>query len=240
MIDLGDVREKFREDKIKRVKLGAIDMDGVLRGKWISPEKFNAVAESTIGFCDVILGWDIGDVLYDNVKYTGWHTGYPDAVARVDLQSYRHVPWEPGTAFFLLDFLGKNEQPLEISPRQVLQRVLRRAEEMGYSPSFCRRVRILRVSRERADAAREALSRPGAAHAGHVRLQRAARVGEFGDCWWRCSRNRRHSIFHWKACIRRPGPAFTRRRLRLTRDCARRIARRCSRLRSRRSPAGTA
>lgn len=136
MIDLGDVRERFREDKIKRVKVAAVDMDGVLRGKWVSIEKFNSVVEATMGFCDVVFGWDIGDTLYDNVKYTGWHTGYPDAVARVDLQTYRQIPWEPGTAFFLLDFLGKDGQPLEISPRQAFQRVLRRADELGYSPSF--------------------------------------------------------------------------------------------------------
>ena len=136
MIDLGDVRERFREDKIKRVKLCAVDIDGVLRGKWISIDKLNSIVESTTGFCDVVFGWDIGDVLYDNVKYTGWHTGYPDAVCRLDLQTFRQIPWEPGTAMFLLDFLGKDAKPLEIAPRQVFQRVLGRAEEMGYSPSF--------------------------------------------------------------------------------------------------------
>ena len=136
MIDLGDVREHFREDKIKRVKVAAVDVDGVLRGKWVSVEKFNSVVESTLGFCDVVFGWDIGDALYDNVRYTGWHTGYPDASARVDLQTYRQIPWEPGTAMFLLDFVGKDGKPLEIAPRQVFQRVLRRAAEMDYSTSF--------------------------------------------------------------------------------------------------------
>ena len=36
-----------------------------------------------MGFCDVVLGWDSSDQLYDNVSYTGWHTGYPDANVRV-------------------------------------------------------------------------------------------------------------------------------------------------------------
>src|SRR5215831_2552908 len=126
MIDIGDVRERFRENQIKRVKLCAVDMDGVLRGKWVSMEKFVSMAESSGGFCDVVFGWDIGDVLLDNLKYTGWHTGFPDAVCRVDLDTYREIPWEPGTALFLLDFRNARDEPLEIAPRQVLQRVLAR------------------------------------------------------------------------------------------------------------------
>jgi glutamine synthetase len=132
VIDLGDVREAFREHKIRRVKLAATDVDGVLRGKWISTDKFNSMMESSAGFCDVVFGWDIGDALYDNVLYTGWHTGYPDAMCRVDLQSFRLIPWEPGTAMFLLDFIARNEEPLAIAPRQVFQRVLRRAQKMGF------------------------------------------------------------------------------------------------------------
>jgi glutamine synthetase len=154
VIDLGDVREKFRENKIKRVKLAAVDMDGLLRGKWISVDKLDSIVESTTGFCDVVFGWDIGDVLYDNVKYTGWHTGYPDATARIDLQTFRQIPWEPGTAFFLLDFQDRDGQPLEVAPRQVFQRVLRRAEEMGYSPSFAAEYEFF-LFRETAQTLRE-------------------------------------------------------------------------------------
>jgi glutamine synthetase len=36
-----------------------------------------------MGFCDVVLGWDSNDQLYDNVTYTGWHTAYPDANVRI-------------------------------------------------------------------------------------------------------------------------------------------------------------
>jgi glutamine synthetase len=103
-MDRESIRRRFEDNHVRRVKLGAFDIDATLRGKYISVEKFWSAAESGLGFCDVIFGWDIGDVLYDNVKFTGWHTGYPDAHCRIDLSSYRLVPWEPGTAFFLLDF----------------------------------------------------------------------------------------------------------------------------------------
>ena len=135
-MDLESIRRRFEDNHIRRVKLGAFDIDATLRGKYISVEKFWPAAESGLGFCDVIFGWDIGDVLYDNVKFTGWHTGYPDAHCRIDLSSFRVVPWEPGTAFFLLDFCEADGSPLAIAPRQVFQRVLERAAERGYTANF--------------------------------------------------------------------------------------------------------
>src|SRR5438270_3241474 len=121
------LREEFRRHDIRKVKVGGFDIDGVLRGKYLSLDKFWGVAEGGLGFCDVIFGWDSGDQLYDNARVTGWHSGYPDAHATVDLSTYRRIPWEPNTASFLLDF----EVPA--SPRQVLQRVEQKARSMGFS-----------------------------------------------------------------------------------------------------------
>jgi glutamine synthetase len=135
-MDLESIRRRFEDNHIRRVKLGAFDIDATLRGKYVSVEKFWSAAESGLGFCDVIFGWDIGDVLYDNVKFTGWHTGYPDAHCRIDLSSFRLSPWEPGTAFFLLDFCQPDGRPLAIAPRQVFERVLDRATERGYTAHF--------------------------------------------------------------------------------------------------------
>jgi glutamine synthetase len=133
---LEEVVKRIEQNEVRRIKLGAFDIDSTLRGKYISSEKFLSAAQSGMSFCDVIFGWDIGDVLYDNVKFTGWHTGYPDANCRIALDTFRLIPWEPGTAFFLLDFAGRDGQPLPIAPRQVLQRVVARAEALGYLPFF--------------------------------------------------------------------------------------------------------
>jgi glutamine synthetase len=130
------LRRKFEERRVRRVRLGVFDMDGVLRGKYVSVEKFWGALDAGLGFCDVIFGWDIGDALYDNVKFTGWHTGYPDARARVAGDTCRMIPWEPGSAFFLLDLVDKDGKPLAIAPRQILQRVVRQSAAMGYVPRF--------------------------------------------------------------------------------------------------------
>lgn len=133
MNDADAVLRRLSDERVRRVKLGVHDIDGILRGKYVSLEKFESAVKSGLGFCDVIFGWDSADVLYDNVTYTGWHTGYPDAQARIDCDTLRMIPWEPGTAFFLMDLLDRVGSPLAISPRQVLQRVLKRAADAGYT-----------------------------------------------------------------------------------------------------------
>src|SRR5438105_13120893 len=92
------LREEFRNQGIRKVKLGGFDVDGVLRGKYVSLDKFWSVAEGGLGFCDVIFGWDMSDQLYDRATVTGWHTGYPDTHATADLSTFRLIPWAPGTA----------------------------------------------------------------------------------------------------------------------------------------------
>ncbi|MGD0128978.1 MAG: glutamine synthetase family protein [Terriglobia bacterium] len=130
---LQQIKQSFTKHKIAKVKLGGFDVDGVLRGKYISLEKFFSAAESGFGFCDVIFGWDSSDALYDNVQITGWHTGYPDTLACIDLSTFCVLPWEACTAFFLVDFCRQDGSPLPVSPRQVLRGVVENAERAGYT-----------------------------------------------------------------------------------------------------------
>jgi glutamine synthetase len=130
-----ELRIRFEADDIRRVKVGCFDLDGVLRGKYISLDKFWSAVEGGLGFCDVIYGWDIGDALYDNVELTGWHTGYPDAAARIDPDTLRTIPWEPRTAFFLMDLYTQAGDALPVAPRHLLRRVVERAAEHGYTPA---------------------------------------------------------------------------------------------------------
>ena len=131
-----ELRKTFEERGITKVKVGGFDVDGVLRGKYVSLDKFWGILENGFGFCDVIFGWDIGDVLYDNAKVTGWSTGYPDTLARIDEASMRILPWEPGTACFLVDFVLPGGAPHPACPRSLLKTVIAKAKSLGYSATF--------------------------------------------------------------------------------------------------------
>jgi glutamine synthetase len=70
------------EQNTEKVKLAITDMDGILRGKLMSFEKFTGIVEKGFGFCNVVFGWDSADVAYDNSQYTGWHSGYPGSLGQ--------------------------------------------------------------------------------------------------------------------------------------------------------------
>lgn len=127
-----DVLARMDAQKATYAKLGVTDVDGILRGKYLHRDKLASALEGGLGFCDVVLGWDSADQLYDNVKYTGWHTAYPDAPVRLVPETTRAIPFEDGTLFVLGEFAGDAEA---ICPRGVLRRVLERARAMGYEVS---------------------------------------------------------------------------------------------------------
>jgi glutamine synthetase len=116
-----------------KVKVAVSDIDGILRGKYLHIGKFESAAEGGFGFCDVVFGWDSQDDCYDNTQVTGWHRGFPDALAQVDLGTARHVPWDGGVPFFLGNFVNADGSAHPVCPRQTLKRVLARAEKMGFA-----------------------------------------------------------------------------------------------------------
>ena len=124
-----------RESGSSKIKVAVCDIDGVLRGKYLHKDKFFGAAQpypdGGFGFCDVVFGWDMTDTCYDNSSLTGWQHGFPDALARIDLATYRQVPWDGGVPFFLGEFVNADGTPSPICPRQTLKRVLRRAEKLG-------------------------------------------------------------------------------------------------------------
>ncbi|MEP6948628.1 MAG: glutamine synthetase family protein [Ginsengibacter sp.] len=131
-----EILQYVKDHPSGKVKIAFTDIDGILRGKYISAEKFLSVIDSNTSFCDVIFGWDAADVAYDNVGFTGWHTGYPDAPAKIDLSTFRKIPWENEAPFFLGEMMNVNGDPCYVCPRQLLKKILNDAKQEGYLPYF--------------------------------------------------------------------------------------------------------
>lgn len=129
-----EIIQYVKDHPAQKVKIAYADIDGILRGKYISTEKFLSTLDSNSSFCDVIFGWDAADAAYDAGKYTGWHTGYPDAPARIDLSSFRKIPWEQDLPFFLGELIDEKGKPAYVCPRQLLKKVNDDAKGMGYTP----------------------------------------------------------------------------------------------------------
>jgi glutamine synthetase len=119
----------IEEQGIRRFKIGVFDIDGILRGKYVNREKLRSAVDKGFGFCDVVLGWDAHDELYERVEVSGWHTGYRDAPVRLDLSSLRAIPFEEDTLLLIGSFGGDYAA---VCPRMTLGRTLSRAREMGF------------------------------------------------------------------------------------------------------------
>lgn len=108
------------------------DIDGVARGKHLSGEKIAAMLAGGGTIASAVFGWDIQDQLYENVSFTGLHTGLPDIGLVLDPGTARQLPWDNNCWLILGEHTHSDGTALPICPRQILKRVLAKADAMGY------------------------------------------------------------------------------------------------------------
>jgi len=132
-ITLESLPQLLKDDT--NVKLAGIDVDGLLRGKVVSKTKFMSSAKDGFGFCSVIFGWDLHDKTYSQpTEISSPETGFSDIIAKIDLASFRRIPFEDNLPFFLVTFHYPNGKPLEFCPRGVLHSVIEKFETSGMTP----------------------------------------------------------------------------------------------------------
>ena len=79
---------------LTHIKVGLSDIDGILRGKYLRKDKFLGALRSGFAFCNVVLGWDADDQMYDNTNTpagtppirTPWYASFlrPAGVCRLN------------------------------------------------------------------------------------------------------------------------------------------------------------
>ncbi|MCP4975997.1 MAG: glutamine synthetase [Maribacter sp.] len=127
-----EVKKYIKDHQIKNIKLAVVDIDGVLRGKYVKASKFISALDKGLGFCNVIFGWDSDDVLYDKDSFTGWRDGFTDAKANIDPSTLRILPTEVHQSIiFLADF--SESEAATICPRSILKKTLDRLNSLGYT-----------------------------------------------------------------------------------------------------------
>jgi glutamine synthetase len=138
-MDRNEIEKRIAEHGVETVKIGTPDMDGVYRGKRLSTKQFLVGCEGD-GFaqCDVVFGWDIAEEVITGQRLAigSADTGFADILLRPDLATFRIVPWEPATAAVVCDAYSEHGEPLAVSPRAVLRRVLGRAAKLGLTAAM--------------------------------------------------------------------------------------------------------
>ena len=136
MTDINEWTEKIKALPSHQIMYAVTDIDGVLRGKLISKDKLLTGLQEKSGFCNVIFGWDVADAVYDNTMLSGWHTGYPDALATIDVNTFRTIPWNEDTPLFLADFSESNLAA--VCPRTLLKKIKQQCLDKGFTPIFAK------------------------------------------------------------------------------------------------------
>jgi glutamine synthetase len=120
----------LKDYKLPYAKVAVTDIDGILRGKYIAKKKLISALTDGFGFCDVILGWDSNDQLYDTIEFTGWNSGFPDAQVTPIPETSRRIPFENNLLFFLAEFSGGASA---LCPRSILKKVIDKTQTLGLS-----------------------------------------------------------------------------------------------------------
>ena len=133
-MDIATIKRYIDEGQVEFVKIGAPDIEGVYRGKRVLANYFLDALEDGFAQCDVLFGWDIAENVLPNLKFSNWERGFADIVMKPDLSTFALVPWEENVASCICDLWSEHGDPVVISPRYVLNRVVERARSMGYEP----------------------------------------------------------------------------------------------------------
>lgn len=134
------VLAQLRERAVDTVILGGADTHGIMRGKRVPVDQLAHMIERGMPLCNVfwVMHVDESDLVPRPDGHHGYfpteRDGYPDIFAVPDLCTVRLVPWHDATALILCDFHDHAREPIPISPRLVLRRVIERARAMGFEP----------------------------------------------------------------------------------------------------------
>ncbi len=79
-------------------------------------------------------GWDLHDTTYSReLLISNRANGYRDLIAKVDLSTYRRIPWEFNVPFFLVSFLDPDtREPVCADPRGTIIKAQNQAAEFGW------------------------------------------------------------------------------------------------------------
>ncbi len=126
----------IEDDSIETVLTVFPDLYGRLMGKRILGRYFlEEVAQDGMHACDYLLACDMEMDPTPGYAWTSWESGYGDMRAIPDYSTLRQADWLDRTAIVICDcLLEEVDEPVQVSPRAILQRQVERARAKGFVP----------------------------------------------------------------------------------------------------------
>ena len=123
------LKKAVRSGGIDTVVVAMADMQGRLIGKRFQGEYFVDGAHEETHACNYLLANDIDMEPVPGYAAASWEKGYGDFVIKPDMETLRRIPWLEGTALVLADVLDHHHHDVPHSPRAMLKKQSRPAEE---------------------------------------------------------------------------------------------------------------
>ena len=120
--DLVALREKLKADGIDVLRLIYSDVLGIARSKDLLVSMLDKAAHNGPAFCQgVWVTTTRGGVMDANNIATD---GLQDLVSKLDPETIKHLPWEPGVAYVIADAFNPDQSDNLMAPRTVLKKVI--------------------------------------------------------------------------------------------------------------------
>ena len=131
---LAQLRTQVRAGQVDTVIAAFPDALGRLVGKRFCAEHFlDSVVRHGTHACSYLLTVNLEMDPLDGFKVANWETGFGDFTLAPDLDTTRLLPWQPGTALVLCDYVRHDGSPVAEVPRSILRRQVELLGQRGWS-----------------------------------------------------------------------------------------------------------
>jgi glutamine synthetase len=136
-MNIQQLREQVRAGNIDTVIVAFPDPFGRLVGKRFRSEVFldSVMSHGTHG-CNYLLTVNMEMDPLDGFKVASWDAGFGDFAFRPDTSTLRMLPWQPGAALVICDYVRENGSLVAEAPRSVLRKQLEMLKQRGFT-CFC-------------------------------------------------------------------------------------------------------
>ena len=131
-LDLSALRAQLKSENIDILRLVYADVLGIPRSKDLVVSQIEKAAAHGPAFCQGVWVTNTRGGVLDG--HGSISDGLSDFVSRIDSNTIRKLPWEPGVAYAVVDAFEPNGDDNPVAPRTALQRVLKAYEEVGLVP----------------------------------------------------------------------------------------------------------
>ncbi len=133
-----DLEGLFNSGRVDTVVCALVDLWGHLVGKRVTPRTCRGLLRGErLHASNYLFTVDMDMEPLPGFALTDWERGFQDFSMVPDWSTLRMLPWLDRTALVLCDAVREHcDEPVEVSPRQILKRQIERARALGLSV-FC-------------------------------------------------------------------------------------------------------